>query len=203
MSVAPLSRRGDTEATPAPRVSILTSTIEGREELFAEAAASVAAQTEQVAHLTWLDVDREGPAVCRNRLLALCRSEFVGFLDDDDLLDPTHVASLMPLLANGASLADLAWSRCRVTAAPGVFAPRIAQPLRPDYNTLLRGGRNFIPVTVIARLASIKAGGGFDPGDRYEDYELWRRMLSQGQRFAHLPVETWTYRFLGANRTML
>jgi len=191
----------DTDATlqGVPRVTLLTPTIEGRERQLAEAAASVQAQTEEVAHLIWLDDARMGPAWCRQRMLDLVQSEFVAFLDDDDLIDPIHVEALMALLANGKSLADLAWSRCRVEGAPPGF--RLGQPIRPDYNALARGGRNWIPVTVVARTASIRAAGGFDPADRYEDYELWRRMLHQGQRFAHLPTETWTYRFHGDNRT--
>lgn len=184
-----------------PRVSILTPTIEGREQLLVEAAASVQAQTEEVAHLIYLDTQREGPAVCRNRMLDLVQSEWVGFLDDDDLLDPEHVEALMALLANGGEPPDLAWPRCRTQFADGVPQTRIAQGLRPDYRQLLNGGRNFIPITVIARTDSIRAAGGFDPADRYEDYELWRRMLRQGQRFVHLPHATWTYRFLGENRT--
>jgi glycosyltransferase involved in cell wall biosynthesis len=199
--VVPVSPRPGTGATPhdasVPRVSILTPTIEGREELLAEAAESVQRQTEEVAHLVYLDTERLGPATCRNRMLDLVTSEYVGFLDDDDLIDPTHVAALMAMMVNGEGRPDLAWSRCRVWYAEGVWAPRIPQGIRPDYNALLHGGRNFIPVTVIARTDSIRAAGGFDPGDRYEDYELWRRMLSAGQRFAYLPIETWTYRFFG------
>lgn len=187
--------------TTPPRVTILTPTIEGREELLAEAAASVQAQTETVAHMIWMDDARMGPAWARTRMLDLVESEFVGFLDDDDLLDPTHVEKLMTLLAAGASLADLAWPRCRCVFADGVPVVRVGQPMRPDYRLLCRQGRNYIPVTVIARTASIRAAGMFDPRDRYEDYALWCRMLAAGQRFAHLPVETWTYRFLGSNRT--
>lgn len=191
-----------TTIAPVPRVSILTPTIEGREELLAEAADSVRAQTEEAAHLIYLDTLREGPAVCRTRMLDLVQSEWVGFLDDDDLLDPEHVELLMALLDNGGDPPDLAWSRCRTLFAPGVPHVRIAQGLRPNYAELLRpGARNFIPVTVLARTESIRRAGGFDPADRYEDYALWCRMLRQGARFAHLPQPTWTYRFLGENRT--
>lgn len=188
---------------PLPRVTIITPSIEGREELLVEATATVVSQTEEVAHLVWLDAEREGPAIVRNRLLDLVQTEWVGFLDDDDLLDPAHVASLMALLSGGEGLPDLAWSRCRTWAAPGVEAPRIMQAMRPDYRALLRNGsRNFIPVTVIARTESIREAGRFDSADRYEDYELWRRMLgAQRMSFAYLPVVTWTYRFFGANRT--
>lgn len=208
MSVAearqPVTLSSDADATPTleavPRVTILTPTIEGREELLAEAAASVQEQTEDCAHLIWLDAERRGPAWCRSRMLGLVQSEWVGFLDDDDLLDPSHVEALMALLEDGD--ADLAWSRCRTLFAEGVAHVRIAQGLRPNYSDLLRpGARNFIPVTVLARTESVLRAGAFNPDDRYEDYELWCRMLRQGQRFVHLPLATWTYRFLGGNRT--
>lgn len=208
MSVAPLTRSGDTGATPTlpdevPRVTILTPTIEGREHLLAEAAVSVQAQSEECAHLIYLDTKREGPAVCRSRMLALVQSEFVGFLDDDDLLDETHVEALMALLANGGPHADLAWPRCRTLFAEGQPVVRIFQPIRGagDIAGMLRGGRNWIPVTVLARTEAVRQAGGFHSADRYEDFELWRRMHQAGMRFEHLPRVTWTYRFLGENRT--
>jgi glycosyltransferase involved in cell wall biosynthesis len=181
-------------------VTIITPTIEGRELLLAEAAASVQAQTESVVHFIRCDTRRRGPAMARNDVLEMVQTPFVGFLDDDDLLDPEHVESLMRLFAQGSALPDLAWSRCRVETS-GVATFALHQPIRPDYQQLARGGRNFIPVTVIARTASIRAVGGFDPLARYEDYDLWCRMLHAGQRFAHLPVTTWTYRMAAGNRT--
>lgn len=204
--VAPLSLVGDADATPTledvPRVTILTPTIEGREGLLVEAVESVRAQTEEVAHLVYLDTQRQGPALARNLLLERVQTEWVGFLDDDDLLDAEHVETLMALLADGGAPPDLAWSRCRTFFADGVHPIRIAQGLRPDYSQLLRpGARNFIPVTVIARTEAVRAAGGFDPADRYEDYALWCRMLRQGRRFVDHPHVTWTYRFLGENRT--
>jgi hypothetical protein len=138
----------------------------------------------------------------RTALLSIVQTEWVGFLDDDDLLDSEHVEALMALLADGGAGPDLAWSRCRTWAAPGVEAARIMQTMRPDYRALLRdGSRNFIPVTVIARTESIRRAGGFRPGDRYEDHALWQRMLGAGMSFAYLPRATWTYRFTGGNRT--
>lgn len=196
MGVAPPRQDDD-----MPRVTIITPSIEGREELLVEATATVISQTEEVAHLVWLDAAREGPAVCRQRLLDRVQTEWVGFLDDDDLLDPHHVEVLMALLDSPAR-PDLAWSRCRTWNAEGVEAARIMQTMRPDYRALQRdGSRNFIPVTVVARTDSIRAAGGFRAADRYEDYELWRRMLGLGQKFVYHPFATWTYRFLGENRT--
>jgi Glycosyltransferase like family 2 len=180
-----------------PRVSILTPTIEGRELLLADAAESVRAQTEPVRHLIFLDALGAGPARARNHLLGEVETEWVGFLDDDDLLDPGHVATLMGAIGD----AELAWSRCRTVAAPGVEAARVMQTMRPDYDALCRGGRNFIPVTVIARTDAVRDAGCFDPNARYEDYALWCTMWRAGARFVYVPSVTWTYRFLGANRT--
>lgn len=209
MSVAPVTPESATRVAPErhdgdamPRVTIITTSIEGREELLAEAAETVQAQSEDCAHLIYLDSERHGPAFGRNLLLDRVQTEYVGFLDDDDLLDATHVEALMGLLANGEVKPDLAWSRCRTWAAPGQTAPRVMQTMRPDYRALMRdGSRNFIPVTVIARTDSVRRAGSFRPEDRYEDYELWRRMLNDGMLFAYHPFVTWTYRFLGQNRT--
>ncbi len=180
------------------RVSVLTPTREGREERLVEAIASVQAQTYPAeSHLVLLDADREGPAVARNALLAVAETPLVAFLDDDDLLDPDHLERLVDRLVRDD--ADVAWSWCRTT---GVDAPTIPRPRNDrEFATLMRGGRNCVPVTVVARLAAIAAAGCFDPVDRYEDYALWMRMLRLGASFACERRETWTYRFLGENRT--
>jgi glycosyltransferase involved in cell wall biosynthesis len=182
------------------RVSVLTPTREGREARLVEAIESVAAQTlPPEAHLVMLDADREGPAVARNALLAVAETPLVAFLDDDDLLDPDHLERLVSRLAREE--ADVAWSYCRTE---GVDAVRVPRPRNDrEFETLMRGGRNCVPVTVVARAEAIRAAGGFDPRDRYEDYSLWMRLLRLGAVFSCERRETWTYRFLGENRTWL
>lgn len=179
-------------------MSVLTPTREGREETLAEAILSVQAQTLPAeAHLVMLDADREGPAVARNALLAVTETPLVAFLDDDDLLDPDHLERLVRRIERDD--ADVAWSWCRTT---GVDAVRVPRPrTHREFETLMRGGRNVVPVTVVARLDAIQAAGCFDPVDRWEDYSLWMRMLRLGATFSCEPRETWTYRFLGENRT--
>lgn len=183
------------------RVTMITPSLPERGDLLHEARLSVGTQTEPVRHLSMVDVAGVGPAAIRNKLLDLVETPFVGFLDDDDILDPEHVEVLMALLENGRSLADMAWSRCRTYFAPGVPVVHVLQPMRLDYDAMFRAGRNWIPVTVLARTESVRQAGCFDPADRYEDFELWRRMHAAGMRFAHHPYVTWTYRFLGENRT--
>jgi len=72
-------------------VTVITPTVPGREKLLEECIESVRKQTLQpVAHLVLMDKDKEGPAVIRNRLLKQVETEWVAFLDDDDLLMPNH-----------------------------------------------------------------------------------------------------------------
>lgn len=180
------------------RVSVLTPTIEGREERLVEAIASVQAQTLPAeAHLVMLDADRDGPASARNALLAVTETPLVAFLDDDDLLDPDHLERLVARLDEED--ADVAWSWCRSEGVDAVLVPR--PRTHREFETLMRGGRNVVPITVVARLDAIRAAGGFDPADRYEDYALWMRMLRLSASFVCERRETWTYRFLGENRT--
>lgn len=185
----------DTHAEQA--VAIITPTIEGREHLLSEACQSVVTQTVEVSHHIALDGSRAGPAAIRNAILQLLSSEWVGFLDDDDLLDPDHVATLLAAVEQDEADLAFSWHRREGTAPE---TPRVDEWGDYAYGTML-GGRNLIPVTVVARREAILAAGGFRSEDRYEDYALWMRMLDQGCTFTCVPRETWTYRCLGNNRT--
>lgn len=180
-------------------VTVITPTLPGRAHLLEQCQASVAASTVPVVHLIRADVDRVGPAVIRSELLDETRTELVAFLDDDDLIDPDHLEALTAAL--DAEGADLAWSWHRTEGKGAPLTPRPRNLV--GALSLLHGGRNCIPVTVLARVEAIEAAGGFQPSDRYEDYALWLRMLELGHRFAYVRRETWTYRFLGGNRTWL
>lgn len=182
--------------------AIITPSLPERAELMVEACESVKQQTVACAHHVYLDHARIGPALIRNTIMERVSCEYVGFLDDDDLLDPEHVELLLAALdadQNGEP-ADLAFSWYRSEGAPET--PRVTEWDDWAYGTML-GGRNLIPVTVMARRHAILNAGGFRPDDRYEDYKLWMRMLANGCRFTVVPLETWTYRMHGDNRTHL
>jgi hypothetical protein len=177
--------------------AIITPSIEGREELLVQCVASVKVQTAPCVHLVGLDASRVGPAVMRSALLSQTAQEYVGFLDDDDLMDEDHVEVLLAALkADGSDLA-MSWYRREGTAPE---TPRCAVWDDWCYGTML-GGRNLIPVTVMARREAILEAGAFRPEDRYEDYSLWMRMIENGSRISVVPRETWTYRCVGENRT--
>jgi Glycosyl transferase family 2 len=176
--------------------AVITPTISTRTELLAEAAASVAQQTVPCTHHIYMDHDHIGPALIRNMIMERLSCEYVAFLDDDDLLDPDHLETLIEALED--EHADLAFSWYRkVGSTPET--ERIDEWDDYAYGVML-GGRNLIPVTVVARREAVLACGGFQ-ADRYEDYSLWMRMLAKRLTFAVVPRETWTYRMLGGNRT--
>lgn len=178
--------------------AVITPTIEGREALLVECVESVRAQTVACAHHVYLDAERLGPAIIRNTIMHRLGCEFVAFLDDDDLLDPDHIETLLD--AAIAHDADVAFSWYRSEGAPET--ERV--PAWDDYAYgVMLGGRNLVPVTVVAKRQAVLDAGGFWPEDRYEDHALWLRMLARGARFVVVPRETWTYRMTGENRTHL
>lgn len=177
-----------------PRVTVITPTIPGRFDLLHEAMESVRRQTlPGVEHAVEIDTQEEGPAVLRNRMLHAATTPLVAFLDDDDLLDPTHLEELLAALELEPA-GDVAWSFHR-------GGPRTPRPSSErELWRIMRAGRNCIAVTVLARRDVLLAAGGFDPAARYEDYDLWMR-LRGGARFICVARETWTYRIQTDSRT--
>lgn len=171
-------------------VTVVTATIPGREHMLQEAIASVDGQTIRPAyHFIYVDVDGDGPAVTRNRMLNDVETEWVAFLDDDDLLDPHHLDVL------GSLHADVRASYCRFSGEeiPAKFINR-----RYDRDVMRRHG--IFGITVLARTDQIRQAGCFG-SERYEDWALWNRMADDGCSFEVIPIETWTYRLGHGNRT--
>jgi hypothetical protein len=169
-------------------LTVITPTIPGREDLLAECKTSVAALG--LPHLVELDTAGEGPAVVRNRLVEQAGTQWVLFLDDDDLLLPNYLDAVRPYLAE----ADVVYTDWRLT---GATEP---QPM-PYFDEYLLPHQNFIPVTACVRVAAFQAVGGFPTNVHLEDHALWTRMLAAGCRFAHVPVMAWWYRRQPRSRT--
>lgn len=172
-------------------VTVITPTIPERARMLAEAIATVAAQTAPpTGHLIAVDHRRSGPAELRTLLVGSASTEWVAFLDDDDLLDADHLERLAEVAGPDV---DVAYSWCRLDPPGAIGDQFYNQPY--DRQALRRHG--IFPITVLARRAAILDCGGFRPEDRYEDWALWNRMADRGARFACLPEPTWTYRFHG------
>lgn len=173
-------------------VTVITPTLPSRQAMLMEAVDSVARQTLKAKdHLIGVDWLAAGPAAVRNSLLEATDTEWVAFLDDDDVLDRHHLATL----AEAVDRADVIGSYCRFSgdSIPDQFCNR---PY--DRKALRRHG--IFPITVIARRELVLAAGGFGE-ERYEDWALWNRMADQGCRIEIMPTVTWTYRLGHGNRT--
>lgn len=169
-------------------ITVITPTIPGREHLLRECIASVKAAG--FPHLIGADPDRTGPAAVRNRLLERVDTEWVLFLDDDDLLYPQYskiVARSLP----GADVVYTAWE------LEGADQP---WPKSGPFDPALLRQQNYIPVTACVRVDAVRAVGGF-PAAREEDHALWLRMLDAGYRFRYVPVIGWVYRRHAESRT--
>jgi glycosyltransferase involved in cell wall biosynthesis len=204
---------------------VVIPTIPGREELLHEACRSVVGQTEWAHHhdaqpsfpfIVQRDPDRAGAATTRNRALDRVTTEWVAFLDDDDILYPTHLEHCLDAAeASGADLVypypDFAGHRDPLaTLYRGRVMSPFGVPFGEEQEWWLRRRGGFIPVThVVRRELVIRVGGFPQPGQfdvlpgnvsrDCEDFGLLLRLLDAGARFHHLPERTWLYRLHDAN----
>jgi hypothetical protein len=173
-------------------VTIITPTVASRTHLLAEAIHSISQQDLPAkSHLIGVDLERNGPSPVRNKLFESVTTEWIGFLDDDDIAYPNHISSA----ARFFDTSDVVYTWCDVIGRDG-FNPN--SPF--DERRLMNDG-NIIPITAFVRSEVFRSVGGFDINARLEDWDLWKRLVTFGARFTYVPEITWCYRFLGNNRT--
>jgi hypothetical protein len=171
---------------------VVTPTVPGREYLLAECSASVIAAG--LVHLVGVDGARDGPAVVRNKLVEVVQSDWVVFLDDDDLLDPDYEKIVAPHFEH----ADFVYTGWDLDGAED------PQPMGLD--PFLQSWRNTIPVTACVRTEVFRAVGGFRVDRPQEDHELWKDILFRHPlawdperrrprwRVRYEPTVAWKYR---------
>ena len=188
-----------------PAVSVIIP-VRDRERLVAEAVRSVLAQGIEGLEIIVVDdgsIDRSGaaagacgenvrvfrhesargPSAARNTGMRQARSEWVAFLDSDDLflegslssrLEHTVVAGAVLVCADACS-----WDGQKVLT-PRLIGNRPLAPGEDPFRRLLRG--NFVLTsTVLARRSTVLEAGGFvEDLWRAEDYHLWLRLARRG-----------------------
>jgi len=175
-------------------VTVITTAIPERLDTYLpRAMASVAAQTlPPMQHLVAVDYDGWGPAVLRNALVAASETEWLAFLDDDDLFLPDHLETLLA----HEDEADVIHSAFAVRGRPywswEDLHAQGCSTLEPH---------NTIPTTALVRKSFFDDVRGFR-SNRPEDHNLWRMLRAAGARFVCVHERTWVYRFHGANASI-
>lgn len=175
-------------------ITVLTASLPERHAMLAEARASVETQTlPAAAHLVEVDANREGAAVVYNRLAEQATTEWVTFLDDDDLLDPNHLETLWA----HQDETDIIYTGCRVESSTGYVYAGYDQM----FSVPLLMHSSIVPITCLLRRDLFLELGGFRSEWGY-DWRFWQRAARRHCTFHKIHATTWTYRLHGANQSV-
>lgn len=139
--------------------------------------------------------ENTGVAGARNRGLASAKSEFVAFLDQDDVWYPGKLAAQLDRMAPEVGLcstgSDIIRDGERVPGSAG--GPGVL-----DYGELLHSNR-ITASSVLVRREALVAAGGFPRGIRLaDDWAAWLA-IARGHRVEHVPEVLVGYRQHGSN----
>ena len=201
-----------------PRISIVVRTRD-RPELLAEALGSLAESTYRRLEVVLVNDAGAAPEISEGFPLALRRvdleenlgragaanagveaatGDYVGFLDDDDLVAPEHVETLARLVsAAGVRVAysDAAVAIYELDGSRGWKCVERRLPYSRDFDPDLLALDNYIPFnTLLIERGLLLETGPFDATlPFFEDWELLLR-LARRAPFHHLPQVTCEYR---------
>ncbi|WP_181591899.1 glycosyltransferase family 2 protein [Mesorhizobium atlanticum] len=224
---ATFKHKVDLSNSVLPKVSIITRTIEGRDWLLKEAISSVLTQTyPNIQHIIVEDrsesasklVDdvrsvygadicyccstKGGRTAAGNAGLKAATGDLILFLDDDDLLFPDHIETLVQTIQkNPRSICaySLAWMvRTETDAVAKTYRELshdvVASHRLPfDRSRLLVENIAAIQSVLFRRLAYESCGGFHEDMDLLEDWNLWCRFSALGS-FAFCEKLTSIYR---------
>jgi glycosyltransferase involved in cell wall biosynthesis len=170
-------------------ITLIIPTIPPRKHLLTRALHSVAEQTlkpEQIIIQTdWL---REGAAATRNKALEKVSTPLVAFMDDDDTLEPDHLARLHAGLAESG--ADVVYPWYTVVGGTDPRPDREGKPF--DADELRRGSYITVNCLVKSYLAK-QAGFHVVPGTTLDDWGFYLRLLDMDAEFHHVAYRTFNW----------
>lgn len=148
--------------------------------------------------------ENKGLAAARNTGIRHALGDYIAYLDDDDRFLPSHLSTVVGFLeAHGAVIAYAdAWRVIYRSGPEGLHeVERVRVSDEFDRNRLLLN--NYLPVQSFVHARScFDATGLFDEQlFRYEDWDLWIRMM-QHFEIHHLAEITTEYRWVDDGTTM-
>ena len=126
----------------------------------------------------------EGISAATNAALALCRGEFVAFLDHDDVLTPDALLRVAQVLDTDPAL-DVVYSDSDKLTLHGTRADPFH---KPDWSPTYALGAMYVGHLLVARRELVERVGGLDPAyDTIQDFELMLRLSEVTDRIHHIP----------------
>lgn len=137
-----------------------------------------------------IDHYHEGAAVTRNRALHMANTEWIVFLDSDDVLYPQYLQRVFEHQIKTDADIVIPWYDVNGAADPlACHFGRQWNPAEPHQFTI---------TNLVRRELALKAGGF--PMDRPvgpwclgEDFPFWIKMSDAGAKFSHLPERLWMW----------
>jgi glycosyltransferase involved in cell wall biosynthesis len=138
--------------------------------------------------------ENRGIISTRNELLSAARSEFVAWMDSDDVSLPTRLEHQVEAFRRDPALVCLG-SAAQCIDPEGNFLNLERYPLRHDeiLQEQQKGGAMRFPTTMMRREAALRVGGFREPFKIGEDFDLLLR-LSETGKMANLPDTLYLYR---------
>jgi len=176
-----------------PGITVVIPSIPPRAHLLHRAVGSVLRQMLPAAALSVVvDHQREGAPVTRQRALDAVGTEWVAFLDDDDEMQPEHLARLMACAEETG--ADYVYPWYTVVGGadpmPGHFG-RPWDPADPRQTTIT----TLVRTELAQEVGFLRPAEGGTVGGQVwgEDYQFTLGCQRAGAQIVHLPERTWLW----------